>query len=197
MPTGSAGDGANAGPSVKKYIILAVWVVVVLVLGGAAGYFFWQNRGLQEQAGQSAGLSAALEQTNAQVASLTNERDSLNAQVNLGDTERTELLLHLSFFVAPTETATTTDLVVRGTLAKSGNNPYTLTTDRQVVLTAKNSSDTDVSSALQPLVGNTVEISGTYLPGLREVTVVSVNGVPVAAPPPAPASTSTPTSTAP
>lgn len=196
MPAQAAAQSAGSS-SLRKYIILAVWIIVILGLAGWSAYLFWQNGTLKKEVSQSAGLSSALEQANAQVASLTNEKSSLASQFDAVNLEKTDLLLHLSFFVAPAGGATTTNVSVSGTLGGGGKNPYTVTTDRQVVLSVKNSSDSDVSKALLPLIGSEAAVSGVYVPGTREITVQAVNGVPVKAPAPEPAATSTPTSTPP
>ncbi len=197
MPAQAAAREAG-GSSVKKYVLLAVWIVVILGLAGWSAYLFWQNRTLKEQASQSPGISASLEEVRAQVASLTGEKNSLTSQIDAANLERADLLLHLSFFVAPLGGATTTNLTVSGTIGGGGKSPYTLTTGRQVVLSVKNSSVSDVSKALQPLLGSVANIAGTYVPGTRDITVIAVNSVPVEAPPPlSPAPTSTPTSTPP
>lgn len=187
---------STGGSSLRKYIIFAVGIVAVLGFAGWSAYLFWQNGNLKEQISQGAGLSSALEEANAQVASLTNEKNSLASQLDALNLEKTDLLLHLSFFIAPAGEATTTDVSVSGTLG-GDKKLYTVTTNRQVVLSVKNSSDKDVAAALQPLLGNEVKVSGTYVPGTREITVTGVNGAPVKAPSSEPAETPTATSTPP
>jgi hypothetical protein len=186
----------SEGSKGKKYLLLAVWVVVFLGLAGGGAYFFWQNRSLKDQISRASEASASLEKANSQVASLTNEKNSLTSQLEAVNREKSDLLLNLSFLVAPPQGATTTEVTVSGVLGGGGKSPYTLTTAYNVVLNVKNSANSDVSKALQPLLGNSVSLSGTYVPGTREITVTAVNGAAVKASSPEGA-TSTSTSTTP
>lgn len=178
MSAQAAGQ-SSGDSSTRKYALPAVGIAVVLVLAGWSVYLFLQNRALKGEASQSADLSASLEEARTQIASLTNDKNMLSSQLEAVNLERNDLLLHLSFFVAPAGEAETKDITISGTLGGGGRSPYTITTSRQVVLNVKNSSESDVSKALQPLLGSVIEVVGTYVPGTRNITVAVVNGVPV------------------
>lgn len=191
--TSQVAKNSGDGSSLKKYLIIAGCAVVILGLAGWSIYLFLQNGKLKQEISQNSALSPALEQANSQVASLTDEKNSLAAQLAEANLEKADLILHLSFFIPPSGEATTTSLNIRGSLAGGDKKPYTLTTSRGAVLNIKNSSNKEVASVLQNLLGNEVEISGTYVPGTREITVINVNGTPVETPvaeQPVPTSTS-------
>lgn len=188
--TAVAGDAKAGGSGAKKYVLLAVWSIVILALLGAAGYFFWENRNLKAQVSglpEIKAIKASLEQANAEIGSLTAEKNDLIAKFNNANSELANLELHLSFFIAASGGAATTQGIEINGIVGGGKNLYTLTTKRQVVLSVKNSSDSDVSKALLPLVGSEAVISGDHVPGTREITVRAVNGMPVKAAPAVPA----------
>lgn len=184
----------SAHPSVfKKYFLAVVAVVVISALGGGSAYLFLQLRSLKTAATEIQTIRASLEQANAQIASLMDEKSSLASQLEITNSEKADLLLNLSFLVAPAGEAASAEATVGGIVGTGGKGQYTLTTDRGVVLNIRNSAKPEVARALQPLVGKRVSLRGSYLPGSREITVLEVNGTAVEAvsPPEAAASTST------
>jgi hypothetical protein len=188
----------TGGGSAKKYALLILWAIVTLALLGAAGYFFWKNRDLNNRFSNLLGISASLEEANARIATLTAQNGDLLTQFNNLNLERADLALHLSFFLPAVGGATTTDVTLGGTIGGGGRDPYTITTKRQLVVSVRNSSASDVSRALLPLIGKEAVISGKRVPGTREIIVEAVNGEPVEKPAASPTgSTSTPTSASP
>ena len=82
----------------------------------------------------------------------------------------------LSLFAVPTDMAspvTSSPVTVSGVLSAGlGKNTYVVTTVYGAKAYVKNSSTAAVAAALQPLLGTTVQISGTYLPGLRILSLI-------------------------
>ena len=187
----------------KKKVIGLVDIlalVLIVIIGAFAAYLFIQNNGLNSelQAAQTGTQNAGTAQsaaTQAELQALDASDTALVAQVVSLGASAQALATNLSFLVVPAgSSATSTPVSVSGTLAAGlGKNTYSIATPYGVKVSVKNSSDNYVAAALQPLLGSSVQVSGTYIPGTPNITVTSVNGSPVS-PPPAMATT-TPTST--
>jgi hypothetical protein len=184
-------------------ILSILAVVLIVLLGGFAGYLFVQNNGLQSQlqsaqSGQQ-GQGAAQTQLSAaqqQVQTLTASNTTLTAQVASLTAANQDLTTNLSFFTVPANSpslATSSPVSVSGILAAGlGKNTYMITTTYGVKAYVKNSAIAAVATALQPLLGTNVQLTGTYLPGTPNIVVESVNGSSVF---PAPAAATTTTTT--
>lgn len=178
----------------KTTIILIVLAVLAAGGAGGAGYFYFQNKNLNEKI---AGLEVAAQGGNTvlnnKIADLTSKNESLGKDLDAAKKESADILFELSFFAIPPGSTDNSPVAVpeiKGTLKKN-KLVYSLLTPRGSELTIKNSSDKNVDAALKGLVGTEITLSGTYLPGSRGLTVQSVNGTSVEAPAPAPTVTST------
>lgn len=174
QPTVIATVSKESRRDLTQRIILAGVAVVAVV---ALGFAIWANVKRGSLAREVEGLTAAradLENRNNEFIRKINE---LTTEVRTLTEENKELSLGLSFFV-PLQTPTTTAVTVRGALGGgSGKTPYTLTLNRGIILTLKNSRDAKIESLLRPFLGESVEVSGTYISGSRDVTVDVVNEV--------------------
>ena len=185
-----APDAASySSRSSRSWILPGVLGVLFVVSAGAAAYFFLQTQGLKGEGGILPSPDGGSDQ---QVSALTSERDQLQGQIAALTDENKDLAAQLAIFATPAG-ATTTAFTLSGTLSGGDKVSYVLTTARSVAFSVKNSKDAKVIAALKPVVGRTVELSGTYTPGSKDLTVTAVNGTPVNPPaPPAGTSTTTP-----
>jgi hypothetical protein len=183
-----------------------VLIVIILAVGGFAGFLFMQNNTLNSQLsalnGQSSGVNSQLSALQAQVAASTT---ALTAQVSTLATANQELQTELSFFVASTSTApgTTSTATVGGTVA-GGKTSYIITTTDGAKIFVANSKIAPVIAALTPLMASTpaaatstasstaagasstapvaatpatvAQFTGTYVPGSDMITLTAVNG---------------------
>lgn len=197
--------GFFAGPSMVSTVPMGqkkkgigwlgiVAIVLIVLLGAFAGYLFMKNGSLNSQLqalnGQSQGV---VQNSAAQIQALNASNTALAAQISSLTTANQDIALNLSFFTIPLnlpQPVTSSPVSVSGVLAAGlGKNTYIVTTPYGVKTYVKNSSDAAVAALLQPLLGGTVQIAGTYIPGTPNITVTSVNGSQVALPP---TTTSTP-----
>jgi hypothetical protein len=169
----------------NKSLLLSI-VLGVLAIGFAAAavYFYLQNSGLQDKliAATGTGLSAdsKISALNSQVAELTNKNTDLSSQIASLTAANQELAGNLSLFVAAPGVSTSEVAVAfGGMLAGGGKVEYSITSTSGVKIFVSNSKDAKVDTALKPLLGNAVQISGTHTPGSQKVTVSGVNGAPL------------------
>ncbi len=176
-------------------------IVLVVLLGALAGYLFFKNSGLisqiQIQGGQQGvAQSSAVAVAAAQVQALNASNTALMAEIASLTATNEDMKANLSLLAAPAGFSSSSgpaEISLSGTLSAGlGKNTYIITTPYGVKAYVKNSSNSAVAAALQPLLGTTVTISGTSVPGAPNVTVTSVNGSPTSPPVTA---TTTPTST--
>lgn len=161
------------------YVVLAV---IAAALIAVLGLLYMKYSALQSQV---SAVNDRLTSANSQVSSLTSQvsdltqsRDALNAQVKNLTQSNSQYSGELFFFLTPTSTASGTPAIsfrLSGLLSTTTRG-YVLATADGLKLTVLNSQSDKIKTVLDPLAGNTVEISGTHLPGSREVTVASVNG---------------------
>jgi cell division protein FtsB len=179
---------APAGRTKTKFGIMGiVAVVLIVILGAFAGYLFMENSSLASQLQAASGKNQTVTQSSAaQIQALGASTTALEAQVASLTTENQDLSTDLALFVAPAGSTSSTAPVpisISGMLsAGSAKNTYLITTQYGAKASIKNSSDSGVAAAFQPLLGTTVQIGGTYVPGTPSITVTSVNGVPIPAP---------------
>lgn len=181
-------------------MMMIVGIVIIVVLGGLAGYLYFENSGLAAQVAslgtQSAGVTSQISSLNAQVQALDASNTALAAQVTSLAAENADLLTNLSFVAVPLTSSgmsANETISVSGTLT-GGKSSYALTTQYGVVIYIKNAADVRVVAALTPLINSTgtVSLTGTHAPGSPYITVTAVNGSAIAS-----ASTTTSSSTTP
>lgn len=167
-------------------------IILIVVLGAFAGYLFVQNNTLNGElqvnnTGAMQTYTNKLQSAATQLEAANASNTALMANVASLTVANQDLAMNLSFLVAPTSSpspATSTQVSVSGVLsAGTAKNPYVLTTGYGVTVYARNPAESLLlTNALQPLLGDTIQISGTYVPGTSVVTVTAVNGVPLAQP---------------
>lgn len=201
---------AAAYPGVKPHgahgmlITDIVLIVIILALGGIAGFLYMQNNSLNSQLGvlngQSSGVTSQLSALQAQVAASTT---ALTAQVSSLTTETQELHTELSFFAAPTSTApSATSTATMSGIVSAGKTGYIITATYGAKILVANSKVASVIAALAPLMATATstthtavssiasststiipathatvaQFTGTYTPGIDSITLTSVNG---------------------
>ncbi len=150
--------------------------VITIVSVGAAIYFAMKGGGSSQVSAQT---SADAQN---QIASLTTKISGLNGQITSLQAESTEVKSELSIFATANAAAGVVPATVMGMLAGDSKTQYTVTTPYGIVAYVKNYKDAKVAAALAPLVGTNVQITGTHIPGYRDITVTAVNGQPISAP---------------
>ena len=197
-------SGAKPHWSQGTLITDIVLVVIILAVGGFAGFLYMQNNSLNSQLGalngQSSGVNSQLSSLQAEVAASTT---ALTAQVSSLTTETQELQTELSFFVVPTSTTlgATSTATISGVVS-AGKTGYIVTAMYGAKIVVANSKAASVIAALVPLMAtatSTMPISasstasstpavipatpatvarftGTYIPGSDTITLTEVNG---------------------
>jgi hypothetical protein len=146
--------GAKSHGSRGALITDIVLVVVILVVGGFAGFLYMQNNSLNAQLGtlngQSSGVNSQLSALQAQVAASTT---ALTAQVSSLTTKTQELQTELSFFAAPTSATpgATSTATISGTVS-AGKTGYVVTAMYGAKIYVANSKVASVITALAPLM---------------------------------------------
>lgn len=154
--------------------------ILILALAGLAWYFY----------SSANGLNAKIASLTSQSGTLTTQLASLQSQVNASSTSdaaeiasltaaNADLALNLSFYAVPLGTpsstaATALPITISGTLSGGGKAPYALTTPRGAKIFIGSATTADVSTQMKPLVGQTIQVSGTYIQGSDEMTATSV-----------------------
>jgi hypothetical protein len=174
-----------------------VLVVIILAVGGFAGFLFMQNNSLNSQlsslSGQSSGVNAQLSTLEAQVVASTT---ALTTQVSTLNSANQELQTELSFLVAPTSTTpgATSTATISGTVS-AGKTSYVIMATYGTKIYIANSKAASVIAAINPLLATggttgvgaaasttpvqpaaTAQFTGTYTPGLDVITLTAVNG---------------------
>lgn len=166
------------------HIMMIVGIIIILAVGGLAGFLYLQNNTLTGRiaslGSESTDLASRISSLNTQVQAFDASNTALAAQVASLTTENAYLLANLSFVVAlplSSSTAATGTVSMSGTLA-SGKSSYVLTTVYGVMVFVANMKDASVTAALKPLLGSTstVMLTGTHVPGSQYITVTGVNG---------------------
>jgi hypothetical protein len=197
-------SGAKPHGSRNALITDIVLVVIILAVGGFAGFLYMQNNSLNTQLGtlngQSSGVNSQLSTLQAQVAASTT---ALTAQVSSLTTQTQELQTELSFFAVPTSTApgATSTVTVSG-IVSAGKIGYVITAMYGAKIVVTNSKVASVIAALTPLMATAAsttpasasstasstltlipatpataaQFSGTYTPGIDSITLTAVNG---------------------
>jgi len=172
---------AVRGKSKKALIPYIVFGVVIVGLAGFAAYLYVQNSSLSAQvgsvSGQSANVTAQVSSLTAQVNSLTASSAALVASTTQLTAAKQELATELSFYAVPAGvTPTSSAISVTGSLGVNAGKSYFVTALYGGKIFVANSKDAKVAAVLQPLVGSSTQLSGTFIPGSDVMTVTSVNG---------------------
>jgi len=164
--------------------------VIIVGLAALSGFLYFQKNTLSAKinalGGQSSDVTSQAANLTAQIQTLTSSNSNLTTQVTSLTSENADLQANISFLAVPTagpsstiQVATTTTVQVSGILGGGGKSLYTVMTTYGVKVSVKNSSDIRVSTALTPLVGTQVQLSGTHLSGSALLTVSDINGSPL------------------
>jgi hypothetical protein len=181
----------------KFGLLEIVAVVLIVALGAFAGYLFVKNSTLTNelrtaQVGTGQQNQAAAQSSPAQIQALNVSNTALTAEIASLTAENQNISANLSLLAAPLGLSSSTAPLltsISGTLSAGlGKNTYIVTTQYGVKVNIKNSSDATLAALLVPLLGKTVQISGTYIPGTPSIVVTIVNGSPISL---QPAATST------
>jgi hypothetical protein len=181
-----------------------VLAVIIVAVGGFAGFLYVQNNSLNAQLnslnGQSSGVNSQLSSLQAEVAASTT---ALTAQVSSLTAETQELQTELSFFAVPTSTTpgSTSTATISGTVS-AGKIGYIITTAYGAKIYIANSKVAKVAAALAPLMATATstapasasstasstptvipaapataaQFMGTYTPGADSIILTEVNG---------------------
>ncbi|MFH0890908.1 MAG: hypothetical protein V1856_02670 [Candidatus Liptonbacteria bacterium] len=176
-------------------------LTIIISLGAAclvfAVLFVWmyvRSAGLQKQLdaatsspppvpGASTG-DASASASAAEIEALRKEMDGYKSELGKITDESNLLATELSFLVAPdpkapTSTTLNQPVTISGEISVK-KSIYYLTTEDRIEISVANSSNPDVVGALKPLLGKTVELSGTYNRGVPSLTLQKVNGMTLA-----------------
>jgi hypothetical protein len=198
---------SNATPRRSHAALITdiILVVVILAVGGFAGFLYMQNSSLNAQLGslngQSSGVTSQLSSLQAEVAASTT---ALTAQISSMTTETQELQAELSLYAAPIGTVpgATSTATISGTVS-AGKTGYIITATYGARIVVANSKVAAVITALAPLMGTATsttsvsassttasttpaiipatpptkaQFTGTYIPGSDTITLTAVNG---------------------
>jgi hypothetical protein len=168
------------GGSKGTLITEIVGVILILGLGGLAWYFYSGH----------AALASQVATLNSQSASVTAQLNTLQSQINASSsadasqiaslmTANADLALNLSFYAVPVGTPTSTALTplpvtITGSISGGGKAPYAVTTTYGTKIFIVNSSDATLGPELKASLGQTAQLSGTYVEGSDEMTVSSI-----------------------
>jgi hypothetical protein len=146
--------GAKPHGSHGMLVTDIVLIVIIIAVGGIAGFLYMQNNSLNSQLGalngQSLGVNSQLSALQAQVAASTT---ALTAQVSSLTTQTQELQTELSFFAVPTGAmpGATSTATISGTVS-AGKTGYIVTAMYGVKIYVANSKVASVIAALAPLM---------------------------------------------
>ncbi len=152
-----------------------VLVVIILAVGGFAGFLYMQNGSLSSKLdslnGTSSGVNSQLSALTAQVAASTT---ALTAQVATLTGDNQELRTELSFLVAPT--GTTPGASTTGTfsgIVSAGKTSYIITASYGTKISVANSKSASVISALAELMAPVTAATSTTASSTATSTVAS------------------------
>jgi hypothetical protein len=154
--TFQATSSSSAKPhgSLGMLVTDTVLIIIILAVGGVAGFLYMQNKSLSSQLGslngQSSGVNSQLSALQAQVAASTT---ALTAQVSSLATQTQELQTELSFFAVPTSTTpgATSTAMISG-IVSAGKTGYVITAAYGAKILVANSKVASVIAALAPLM---------------------------------------------
>ena len=198
QPVSLGTSAIGAKPEGHSKLPVIILSILVFVFAGTTVAFYMRTNSLQKDFDATFAQSGAGQK---QATALVKERDALASRLDAAATENKELVSSLYLFVYDAKSTEKKNIELSGTLSK-GKSFYELKTTLGVTAYVANSSEPAIESALKPLAGTTVRISGTreIKFALGQMTVLAVNGVPIgsaAVPPPGAPTSSAPTSTVP
>ena len=159
-----------------KILPISLGVISIILLGGNI-YFFLQNSSLGSKLDS---LNSGKTSSESQTVSLAAEKKTLADEVDSLNKTIADLNSQISIFAAPADSSSTpVSFSVTGLLGGGGKLSYSLTTSKNIVLSVKNSKDTDVDTTLKPLLGTQVSMEGTHQPESNQLMVTTVDGKPV------------------
>lgn len=163
----------------QKPIVPIILGALSLLFVAVAGIFYMQNNSLQTKLDS---VNQENESLNTKLNSLTSDKNGLTGQITSLNQIVNDLSNQLSIFAWPSNVSQTQELpiTIKGILGGGGRALYWLTTNKDILVTVKNSKNPNVDGALKPLLGNQVEVSGTHLVKSDSITVTAVNGTPLA-----------------
>lgn len=168
-------SGKSSGKG-GKILPITLGVLSLALLGGDV-YFFLQNGDLNSKLSS---LGSGKTSSDSQITSLSAEKNNLTQQIDSLNKTVADLNNQLAIFAVPADSSSTpVSFSITGTLSGGGKLAYSLTTNKNITLSIKNSKDADVETVLRPLVGGQVSLAGTHQPGSNQLTVETVNGQPV------------------
>lgn len=180
----SPADSLSTAPegnskSWKAFILPALLILIILGMGVWVWMLSSQNSDLNNQLINTGSSNSTLAQAEADAKSKVS---NLESQMASKDADLKDLALHVSVLIPPPVTGTSSPAAVSISLSgsiKADEKAASLTTSRNLVLSIKNYKEANVMGALKPLVGTTAKITGTTIPGSKEIIVQSVNDVAV------------------
>lgn len=177
---GSPGPKMGKSAGSRKFLITIIALGVVC-LGAIAGavWLYMENSGLRTEVEvlEAAGMGLGVE-----VSGLNSRITSLESETQFLRREKEALEMEFSILAAPPGAVPVEFSGLRGTLGGGGAKPYSILIRRGAEVLIKNSKEKAAADALKPLIGTETELSGTYIPGSKEVTVSVVNGLPIVSP---------------
>ena len=188
-------NGTGFLGEIKRFALPETIGLIAIAAIGAAVFFYMRNANIETKlaaANQGSSASQTL------VASLTSDKANLTDQIASLSQTIDDLQNQLVIFALPQAGSSSTKEIaikIKGTLRGGGKLSYDIVTDKNIVVSIKNSKDSNVDATLKPLFGNIIEVTGTHSDadyGRSLITVTAVNGAPLVSPQPSPASTSTP-----
>jgi Tfp pilus assembly protein PilE len=197
FPKGTAQGNITAFSSpigkkkMKFGLVEIILVVLIVAIGAFAGYLFMKTNTLTSelsaaQAGAGQQNQVAVQASATQLQALNASNTALTAEVASLTAENQNISTNLLFLAAPAGLSSSTAVAeasLSGTLSAGlKKNTYIITTQYGVKVNVQNSSDTAVTAALTPLLGTSIQVSGTYVPGIPNILVMSVNGATVSSP---------------
>jgi len=177
-----------------------ILILIIIAVGGFAGFLYMQNTTLTAQlgtlTGQSSGVNSQLSTLQAQVAASTT---ALTAQVASLNTNVKELQAELAFYAPPAGIVpgATSSVAISGVVSGGGKALYVITATYGAKIYIANSKIAGIIAALTPLLGTATastttststtattspaiaQFSGTYIPGSDSLTLTAVNGTAV------------------
>jgi hypothetical protein len=185
-----------SGRGMRSFVLPGVMGLAIVGLLAATGYLYTQNSSLS---GDISSRSLSNSDLSVQLSAAMQEKTNLATDVAKLKDEAADANSHFILLIDSGATSSPpVSISIRGTLKGDDKTPYTLTTSKGLIVGLRNHRAANVASTLKPLAGTSVLISGTAIPGSKEVLVQSVNGAPIPEdlpPPPPSGSTSTASST--
>jgi hypothetical protein len=154
------------------YVVFGILICGFLVL---TFFLYRSNVNLQKQVvtsnsqqgdleGQVQSLTKTLNEIQAQMSALKGESSSLKE-------ESMDLQNQLLLF---SQSTSSLDVTLQGKILLD-KNQYVLKTNQDIIISIKNSKDAKVKEVLSSFVDNEVKVFGQRTPGLREITIKTIN----------------------